>query len=170
MAGQDYRFRQECVEHSLLFCSPDTTDMTVIEQSVLKMLAVNKDIKPGELFVVNRMGFKRDLFASQVRKVLQSVIEKQSGVSDELRTLCIKLMCLMGLTQANPEDLLRSAIYQAKYKVELLDEAVKFFCDQPEIFQIPYYSNLNQGDSRFNLERTIKVTHDVKFEQMSVYG
>ena len=134
------------------------------------MLAVNKDIKPGELFAVDRVGFKRDLFASQVRKVLQSVIEKQNVVSDELRALCIKLMCLMGLTQANPEDMLRSAIYQAKYKVELSDEDVKFFCDQPEIFQIPFYSNLNTGDNRFNLVQTCKVTHDVKFEQMEVYG
>ena len=128
MADQDDQFREECVEHSLLFCSPETIDMSAVEQSVQKMLAVNKDIGPGELFTFDRVGFKRDLFASQVRKVLQSVIEKQS-TTDTLRTLCIKLMCQMGLTRANPEDLLRCAIYQAKYKIELTDEAVRYFCD-----------------------------------------
>ena len=59
MQGANKFYRTSCVEHSLLFCSPESvTDMlegcsesaAVIKESVQQMLLTNLEMSPGDLF------------------------------------------------------------------------------------------------------------------------
>ena len=79
---------------------------------------------------------------SKIRKVLMSVIDSDRIVSADLRALCVELLYHMGLVRASAEDLLRAAIYQSKYEVNLTDEAIEFFCTQDEHYSPPITGEL----------------------------
>lgn len=59
MQGSNKFYRTSCVEHSLLFCNPDSVsamlegcpeNVATIKESVEQMLNANLDMNPGDLF------------------------------------------------------------------------------------------------------------------------
>ena len=57
MAEQSDKFREQCVEHSLNFCTPEsvialleTNNSAIFRQSVEDLLAVNKPMEAGAMF------------------------------------------------------------------------------------------------------------------------
>ena len=64
-------------------------------------------------------------------------------------------MCQMGLVRANCEDLLRSAIYQSKYSVALLDQTVEYFCSLEEVNDNPVFISVNVNDTIFSLDSEV---------------
>ena len=69
------------------------------------------------------------------------VIESEQP-TDELRKLCTKLLLRMGIASANGDLILRAALYQEKYQIDLTRE-IKFFCKQDEHFEKPFVQGNN---------------------------
>ena len=65
----------------------------------------------------------------------------------ELRGLAVRLILRIGLFTADGENLLRAAILQKKYKIDLTDE-LEFFCKQSEVFKKPLGEGSGSGFDR----------------------
>ena len=72
----------------------------------------------------------------KLSKILVKVIESDQQ-SIDLRQLCVELLLKMGLVSSNAEFVLRAAIYQQKYQIDLTKE-IEFFCKDDEQYYEPH--------------------------------
>ena len=122
------------------------------------------------MFSVDAEGFKNDLHLTKIRKVLIRIIESEESAAVDLRTLCVKLMYWMGFNRASAEDLLRAAAYQAKYKIDLTDDAIQFFCKQQENYVPPLAEELTEEERYLDIRRHSTVQSEITFERGIKHG
>ena len=81
----------------------------------------------------------------------------------EIRELAVKLLLRIGLVRASGEDLLRAALLQSKYKINITNE-LKYFCTQSEVFKDPLAVGSGEG---FDLHSHITCQSRVSFDRGS---
>ena len=153
---------------SSLMLSPDSVlalmqkDPAALKVSIQNMLKVASTLEPAQKFSQDVEAFKQDLVNQKLRDALLALID--SNPSDtELKGLCVRLLLRIGLITANGENLLRAAILQKTYKIDLTDE-LEFFCKQSEIFKKP----LGEGSgSGFECEDQTTIQSRVSFDRGS---
>ncbi len=107
------------------------------------MLKVSASLEPAQKFSQDVEAFKQDLGNQKLRDALLALIDCKNYDKD-LKGLCIRLLLRIGLISANGENLLRAAILQKKYNIDLTDE-LEFFCKQSEVFKKPLGEGSGSG-------------------------
>ncbi len=90
------------------------------------MLSLANALQPEDHFDTNMDSFKEDLANQKLRQVLLQAVESDQA-DTEIRELAVKLLLRIGLIRASGEDLLRAALLQSKYKINITNE-LQYFC------------------------------------------
>ena len=120
------------VANSTLLCTLDSVldlikkEPVMLKQTIKELLESSQPLSQGALFNQELEGFYTDLKYAKLRSVLIRIIESES-TDAELRELSVKLMLRLGKIMDSGEDLLRAALYQKHYKINVISE-LEFFC------------------------------------------
>ena len=143
------KLHYQSAANKILFCTPETvlnfikSEPDAFKAAVLLLLDVNEALKPGELYEANEKFFMIDLQQIKLRQILVKVIESEQP-TDDLRMLCTKLLLRMGIASASGDLILRAALYQEKYQIDLTRE-IEFYCKRDELFEEPFV----QGNTQY---------------------
>jgi hypothetical protein len=85
------------------------------------MLQVTHPLQPAAHFDTTMDSFKEDLSHQKLRNVLLQAVQGEQADA-ELRDMVVRLLLRIGLIRANGEDLLRAALLQSKYKINITNE------------------------------------------------
>ena len=121
-------------------CTNDTlmqliqSDDQILKRIVTDLYDATKNIQPKALFKASADGSRDDLRFKKWRQVLIKAINNEKADS-ELKTICIKLLCRIGLVRASAEDLILACQFQKEHKVDLTND-IQFFFKSSEVLKV----------------------------------
>ena len=142
MLKQSNTLNYETILQSSLMVSPETVidqmgrDPANLKTILSNLLKAASSIEPSLHFDTSIESFMGDLAHQKLRNVLLSVVESKQA-DPELREIVVKLLLAVGLTRASGEDILRAAILQSNFKINITNE-IEFLCKQSEVFKDPF--------------------------------